>query len=461
VTAPRITHFAGVICLALLLSGCPGPVPVTPLPTPRPLPTPPPVPTPTPAPTPPPPPYVPAKRLEVGKIFNGMQYRVTLETEVGTTATAERNDPASYRAELTVKVKVPKPHMNMDEISRLNPRLPELLPGLTTMMEKARISPFFDDLYRIKCNSLQAGLNRLDTLLTRHNFYDCETVLELEHPETKRRVVFIQADMDVDTDGSDVDRVPEIEGASSTFQPFTSYRWPKKSDKVSPLIAFRETKLKQLQDELAANPTAARKAEIKSATTDLKNEIGDLKTFSFLIGHADPFIVLPGSMFGAARGAFAPSVGDYCVIIHEGTLYPAIVGDVGPRTKMGEAALRVCKQIRPQANGANRAVNDLKVTYLVFPGTAKRPFDVPDLEKWRAQCAKLMEEIGGHQGELFAWEDITKPKPPPATPAPATPSPATPAPSTPAPTTPAPGSPAAAKTPPATPAPVTPAPAAP
>ena len=433
--APSIARLAGAACLALLLVGCPGPVPVTPetpLPTPRPLPTPPLIPT------PPPPPYVPAKRLEVGKIFNGMQYRVTLETEFGTTATAERNDPASYSAELVVKVKVPKPHKSLDEISQLNPRLPELLPGLDTMMEKARISAFFDDLYRLKCNALQASLNRLDTLLTRHNFYDCETVLELEHPQTKRRVLFIQADMDVDTDGSDVDRVSEVEGASSTFQPFTSYRWPKKTDKVSPLIAFRETKIKQLQEELATNSQAARRTEIRAAITDAKNEIADLKSFSFLIGNADPFIVLPSSMFGSARGAFAPSVGDYCVIIHEGTLYPAIVGDVGPRIKMGEAALRICKQILPRANGGNRAVNDLKVTYLVFPGTAKRPFDVPDLEKWRAQCAKLIDEIGGHQGELFVWEDITKPKPPPATLAPATPVPtvAPPAPATPNPATP-------------------------
>lgn len=448
-TPPRIANFAGAACLALLVAGCPGPVPVTPgTPTPRPLPTPPPVPTPTPAPTPPPPPYVPAKRLEVGKIFNGMQYRVTLETEFGTTATTERNDPASYRAELTVKVKVPKPHKSLDEISQLNPRLPELLPGLDSMIEKGRISPFFDDLYRLKVNALQAGLNRLDTLLTRHNFYDCETVLDLEHPETKRRVVFIQADMDVDTDGSDVDRVPEIEGASSTFQPFTSYSWPRKTENVSPLIAPREAQIKDLEAVAKNGATPAAREQARSSIATLKTEIENLKSRRFLIGHADPFIVLPGSMFGSARGPFAPMVGDYCVIIHEGTLYPAIVGDVGPRTKMGEAALRVCKQLRPLANGANRAVSDLKVTYLVFPGTAKRPFEVPDLEKWREQCAKLIDEIGGHAGELFTWEDITKPKPAPATPAPATPTPATPAPATPAPTTPAPTSPA-----PATPAP--------
>lgn len=422
--AGRLT-ICGAVLLAL--TACPGRIDRKP--------EPPATPTPTPVPTPPPPPYVPAKRLEVGKIFNGMQYRVTLETEYGTTATEERNTPESYRAELVLKVKIPKPHQKLEEIAKLNPRLPELLPALTTMIENAKISPVFDDLYRLKCSSLQAGLNRLDTLLTRHNFYDCETLLELQHPETKRRALFIQSDMDVDTDGSDVDRVPQIEGASSTFQPFTSYRWAKRTDKVSPLIAYRETKIAELEQELATNPPEARRAAIRSTIASQKDEINQLNRFSFLIGHADPFIVLPGSMFGSNRtGPFAPQVGDYCVVIHEGVLYPAIVGDVGPRAKMGEGSLRLCKQLLPQANGAFRAVNDLKVTYLVFPGSVDRPFAVPDLAKWREKCAKLLEEIGGHKGELFAWEDITKPKVPPATPVPVAASATPAAKATPAPT---------------------------
>lgn len=419
-----MTRRLAVLGISILaLTGCPRP------PTPPPQPTPTPAPTPIPTPTPTPPPYVPAKRLDVGKIFNGMQYRVTLETEFGTTATEERNDPASYRAELVFKVKVPKPHKDIEAISKLNGRLRELLPSLETMIATAKVSPVFDDLYRLKCNELKLGLDRLDRIPTRHNFYDCETLLELQHPETKRRALFIQSDMDVDTDGSDVDRVPEIEGASSTFQPFTSYRWPKKTDKVSPLIALKETQIKELETELAGNPSPARRTQIQTAVRETKTEIGDLQKFSFLIGHADPFIVLSGSMFGSNRsGPFAPAVGDYCVVIYDGTLYPAIVGDVGPRARMGEASLRLCKQILPKANGDFRAVSDLKVTYLVFPGSADRPFAVPDLEKWRTKCAKLLDEIGGHQGELFAWEDITKPKLPPATPAPAgaTPVPAPP-----------------------------------
>ena len=397
-------------------------------------PTPPPVPTPTPAPTPTPPPYVPNKRLEIGRIFNGMQFRVTLETDYGTSATEERNTPSSYRAELIVKVKVPKPHKDLDEITKLNRELPKLLPGLATMIENAKISPAFDDLYRLKCSALQASLNRLDNLLTRHNFYDTETILELQHSQTKRRALFIQADMDVDTDGSDIERVPIIEGASSTYQPFTSYRWPRKTDAVSPLSAPRELRLQQVEQELAANPPQPRKDQLKAAQADLKTEIADLKKYSFLVAQTDPFIVLPGSMVGKKMAGFGPAIGDYCVVIHGRALYPAIVGDAGPANLMGEASLRICKQILPKANADFRPESDLKATYLVFPGSADRPFEAPDLAKWRARCAKLLDEIGGTSGELFIWEDLTKPPPPPpATPVPAT----TPAPASPTPTTPA------------------------
>jgi hypothetical protein len=126
---------------------------------------------------------------------------------------------------------------------------------------------------------------------------------------------------------------------------------------------------------------------------------------------------------------------------------------------VGEASLRLGKEINPKTSGEMRATNDLKVTYLIFPGTAEK-FDVPDLTKWRAQCEKYLNEMGGYNGELFTWVDLTKPKTPPATPAPAT---ATPGPGTPAPGLPGPATPAAASPAPAgaTPAPTTPAPATP
>ncbi len=444
---PRLAFVA----LALMaLTGCPGPAvppptppaPVTPPATPRPTPepTPPPI-------TPPPVPYVPNKRLEIGKIFNGMQYRVKLETEHGTTATRERNEPESYTAELTVKVKVPKPYRELDELKRINDALPEVLPALPALLETARVSPLFDELYRLKVTNLQNNLMRLDNLLSRHNFYDCETLLELQDPTTKRRALLVQSDMDSDTDGSDSDRVPEVEGASSTFQPFTSYRWAKKSERANQFIAPREAKIKQWEQELATpGLAAARKEDLREAIARTRDEIGQLKQFSFLVANADPYIVLPGVIYYKSKaGPFKPRVGDYCVVIYGKTLYPAIIGDVGPMNVVGEASLRLGKEINPKTSGEQRATNDLKVTYLIFPGTAEK-FDVPDLAKWRTRCEKYLGELGGFGGELFTWRDVTKPKTPPATPAPVPQPPATPMPATPAPS-------AATPPPVATPAP--------
>ncbi|MEQ1860704.1 MAG: glycoside hydrolase family 75 protein [Chthoniobacteraceae bacterium] len=408
-----------VLCgaFAFALAGCPRPVPPEPKPTPAP--------TPEPKPTPTPPPYVPAKRIEFGKVFNGMQYKVTLETEHGTTAAKDRTDPASYTAEVTVKVKVPKPHKELAEITALSPKLPELLPQLPQLLERANVSPFFDDLYRLKVEHTQSRLYRLDVLLSRANFYDTETILELQHPETKRRALLVQADMDVDEDGSDPERVPFVDGSSLTFQPFTSYNWRRKTDAPNPFLAGREQSLDNAKRDLAVPGLSADKTKsLKTQIEDLKAEVHSLKTFSFLVGAIDPFIVLPLCVVGK-KSDFSPRTGDYCVVVHDGTLFPAIVGDVGPTYKMGEASMRICKEINARSSSINAATSDLKITYLVFPGSGDRPFAAPDLAKWREQCAKLLAELGGATGELFAWKDLTTPPPPPATPAPsaATPTP--------------------------------------
>jgi hypothetical protein len=181
-------------------------------------------------------------------------------------------------------------------------------------------------------------------------------------------------------------------------------------------------------------------------------EIADMKKHSYLVGAVDPFIVMPRSVV-AQKSNFSVGTGDYCAVVHDGTIFPAVVGDVGPTYKMGEASMRICKEISSRSSSINRPVSDLKVTYIVFPGTAEKPFGVPDLPKWHEQCAKLIGEIGGTTGEIFKWVDLTAPPPPPATPAPSAPSPssqpaaapsggATPAPGTPAPGTPAPSAPA-------------------
>ncbi len=453
-------RLAAIPIIAVVVTGCPKPQSGPP--TPEPLPTLPPIPTPPPSPTPPPTPYVPNKRIDVGKIFNGMQLRTSLQTDWGTTATRDRAEPASYGVDVQVHVKVPKPHQDLEELSRLNSQLPNVLPQLPVLLTSSRVSPFFDELYRLKVTSLQQSLMHLDNMLSRHNFYDCETVLEIENPATKRHAVLLQADMDTDNDGSDSDRMAEVDGSSVTFAPFTSYKWAKKTTQENSFIVPRTARLHQVEQDLSMpGISSTRQQQLKNTRAALKSEISDLQKYSYLLGGEDPYIVLPGSMFHRRFGAFAPSVGDYCVVIYENMLFPAIVGDVGPNDLVGEASLRICRQINVRADANNRPVNDLKATYLIFPGSADKPFDVPDLDKWHARCDALLKELGGYQGTLMAWEDLTKPKPPPATPAPATPAPGSPATPSPAATPvahPGPGTPGAASpAPSASPSPAKPA----
>lgn len=359
-------------------------------------------------------PTIPYKRMETTRLFSGIQVKTSFQADFGTTATQDRQDPASYELDLQLRVRVPKPHQSLSELLKLNPDLPLLIPSLQSLIATAKISPLYEELYQRKVANIQTNLNRLDSLLSRHNFFDTETILELEHPETGRRALLIQSDMDVDTDGSDGDRVSTMDGVSSTFQPFTSYKWPKHSKKPNPFLATWEKRLKDSEKELTTpNLSALRQKELREQQANLKLEIIELKTKSFLVGSTDPFVVLPLPMVSRKVGTPAAQIGDFCVVIHGQRLFPAIVGDAGPSYKSGEASLRLCKEITARASGGARPENDLKVTYLVFPGTANIPRDVPNLEQWWSRCDALLQEMGGYTGELFFFEDTTKPKLPP------------------------------------------------
>ena len=376
--------------------------------------------TPTPEPTPTRPPVITGKP-DIAKLFNGITVHATVETPAGADATSERVDPESYVLDLKLQVRLPSPNKTIEELAKINSQLPTLLPGLAAMIAPDAVSPLFAELYNTKVKMLRENLVRLDQLLSRHNFYDCQTVLQLLHPQTHRRALLFQADMDVDADGSDADRVPIGNAAIVNFKPFTSYRWPKKTAAPNPYLPPMEERLKRAEDEYALKTTTTeRKRELRNAIAQSRAEVGTLKKYSFLIGATDPYIVLPGSF---ARGREATKVGDYALVIFGNTIYPAIVGDIGPNDKAGEASLRIAKEINSLATPYSRPVSELKVTYLVFPGTADKPFGPPDLEKLQARCEALVNEMGGATVPLHHWVNIIPPPPTP-TPAPTpTPSP--------------------------------------
>src|SRR5437764_2654465 len=282
-------------------------------------------------------------KSDVARLFNGITLRSEVETTSGAAASEERVDPMSYMIDLKLHARVPTPNRTVDELGKVSPDLGNLLPGLTTMAKVEAVSPFFAQLYEAKVRELRENLNHLDLLLSRHNFYDCQTVLALRHPETKRRALLFQADMDVDADGSDGDRVPAGNGVSPTFKPFTSFRWAKKSNRPNPYLPGIEERLRRVELE-QKTATPERKRELKNAVTELRDEINTMKKYSYLIGTYDPFIVVPASFTKGSDGA---RVGDYSVVIVGNRIYPAIVGDVGPNDRVGAASLRHAQEVYP------------------------------------------------------------------------------------------------------------------
>jgi hypothetical protein len=376
--------------------------------------------TPTPEPTATRPPVI-AGKLDTAKLFSGITLHSTVETVPGADATTERVDPESYVLDLKLKARVPSPNKTIEELARVSPRLPALLPGLSAMLSPEPVSPLFAELYNTKVKMLRENLVRLDLLLSRHNFFDCQTILQLQHPQSQRKALLLQADMDVDADGSDGDRMPVGTGAPTNFKPFTSYKWLKKTPAPNPYLAPTEEKLKRDEDEYALRTiTPDRKRELRNAIAQLRAEVGTLKKYSFLIGTTDPYIVVPGAF---THGHETAKTGDYALVIFGDGIYPAIVGDIGPNDKVGEASFRIAKEVNPQSTPYNRPVSDLKVTYLIFPGTAETPFGPPDLEKLQVCCQKLVDEIGGATVPLHHWENIIPPPPIPSPTATAMPAP--------------------------------------
>ena len=348
-------------------------------------------------------------KFDVARLFNGFTLRSEVETATGAAASEERVDPMSYMIDLKLRARVPTPNRTVDELGKVSPDLGNLLPGLATMAKPEAVSPFFAQLYETKVRELRENLNRLDLLLSRHNFYDCQTVLALKHPGTKRRALLFQADMDVDADGSDGDRVPAGNGVSPTFKPFTSFRWGKKSNRSNPYLPGIEERLRRVELE-QKTATPERKRELKNAVTELRDEINTMKKYSYLIGTYDPFIVVPASFTKGSDGA---RVGDYSVVIVGNTIYPAIVGDVGPNDRVGEASLRIAKEVNALSNPNNRPLSDLKATYVVFSGTADSSWGPPDLEKLQVHCEALVKEIGGATVPLHHWVNTVPPLPTP------------------------------------------------
>ena len=208
--------------------------------------------------------FVSYKRIDTAELWNGFDVKSEFHVEPGATATRERKKDDSFTIEMKVNVRVPEPNKTLAELKSLNTDLPKILPALPTMVESGKVSGLYHQLYKVKTERMQTLLTRINRLLTKHNFFDCETILELTHQDTGKRVLLIQGEMDVVSDGSDGDRMPEYDeyiAKSNYYQPFTSYGWKKRTSQPNPLLERWQKKLKDEQE--SDKPSRDRIAQLK------------------------------------------------------------------------------------------------------------------------------------------------------------------------------------------------------
>lgn len=361
--------------------------------------------------------FVPRKDVDVATLYNGITIQTKVDAQEGTYASIERKDKDAYTVEFNLKIRIPKANSTLPELARINPELPKMLPGLESMLEKGTVSGFYHKLYERKTAMVQQNLTRLNKLLDKHNFFDCETILELTHPTSSRKALLIQSEMDVVADGSDGDRMPSMTAdiyLSDFYQPFTSYEWAKRGSTPNPLLSRYQSRYNSASNEYKQKGLSKDKnAEIKSEMQTLAARIAALKTRSSLIAEKDPFIVISLLFKDYPRVLpHAPAMGDYAAVIHGNQILPAICGDYGPTMKMGEASLMIAKKVSDKATPYIRPESDLKVTYLIFPGTAEKPFGPPNLEHWHAKVTEYLKDCGGI-GDGYTVHKWANPFPPP------------------------------------------------
>lgn len=357
------------------------------------------------------PPFPPAlpEKVESGtfehinELGAGINMRSGVEFKPGTTASVDRNEKDAYMVQLSLSLRQPQA-ANGEQLKQVNPKLPSVLSAYDELMQHAQISPWFHSLYLHKQNRIRKNAATLDRLLDRHNFYDTETIMQITAPNSGRKVLWMQADMDVVSDGSDGDRLPKMSDKvmkSDYYQPSTSYRWRKLGKTPNPLLAKWEDKLEKLKKDRRSS---------KEAIEHARTVVADLKLFSFLLAEYDPFIVIPLTFKEGQDDTYRPEPGDYAAVVVDNRVFPAIIGDYGPKFKTGEASLRLSKLVNPRATSYARAVSNLGVSYIIFPGSREEKNGPIDYARLNSRVKELLGEIGGigPGAEFCEVEDLLK-----------------------------------------------------
>ena len=359
---------------------------------------------------------LPRANYDLVKMANGAVVQAQVETNTSTNCTlVTAATPEDYRLQLKLHVAIPKPATTLSELAAATPELPQALPNLEEMIPssaegKKSASPFFATLFENKTKSLQYHLSHLEQLFPRESLYDCQTILTLTNKKNGGCALLVQAIMNVNADGSDGDRNIPLEKLSVFYQPQTNYRWPKATSHVNPNLHDVEEKWAQAKLSLTNTAlTLDQKTKLQEQVSTKEQMLTELQRWSFLIGSADPFIVLPKFMLDS-KNADSASVGDYAIVLYQNTLYPAIIGDIGPSSKIGEASLRLCRAIDPRSGADRRPVSFPQVSYFIFPKSADASMSAPNYAHWSDRCHQLGNALGGSSTmQWHEWTNLEQP----------------------------------------------------
>lgn len=321
-----------------------------------------------------------------------------------------------FKLETKAEVVRPRALRTLPELHKLNPKLGKTLPGLEGLLKKAEVAKQFHQLYDAKVKAVSGMSTSL--------FFDCATVLNLRDEKSGRKAVLFQSDMDVDTDGTDPVRKAKLEDydeerISRSFLPRLAYGWPNAEKAVSPFLAYPGSLLPGLKrvqalvnEEQAKDrrgtvwpkiaQVCAEQIDRVTKISQNKDLIEDLTLRRFPLSVEEPFVVIPGSWKYTAADPHGLTMGCQGVVIVNSKAFPCMLADSGPEEKCGEASLRLCKAVNPDASGVRGALDGLGATYVLFPGTAMK--GKPDLVKMRAEAERLLGELGG-LGPGATWHE--------------------------------------------------------
>ncbi len=298
----------------------------------------------------------------------------------------------------------PEPATTAGQLASINPHLPKLLPRFDALMASAEVSTRYGELYERKLQTLKAGGS-----LTPHNYFDLETALRLQDPVSKRKVLLVQTDMDVVTDGSDPVRAPSIGDydlarSSDWYQPTTSFGWGGDGS-ANPFLDYYPEALRQLQElrvELASKAEADQgviwremlrtcdaqiyRIKARGMGDDTRQE---LRVRRFLLADRDPFVVLPVPWVRGSA-AWTPRIGDYVAVIYKDRRLPGRIRRCRPVRQDWRGLAPTGARPQPEGGRAHPSGQRARCHLPVLP---TQPGQI-----WRARSGRVAGE-----GQVTTW----------------------------------------------------------